>query len=173
MPDLHPLSRTCAMAAPWAAIAGLCSPAIAADTRVIGTGVSAGGVDVSGLTVDAATDRLRHRLGAQLRRPIVVGAAGRVFRLSAAGARLTFDARRTAERALHARPAPFRPDQPRPTSATSPRPAEGQQAPTSVALALSHSRGAVGRFARGVVRATARAPRDASLHITVKHMRVR
>jgi len=154
-----------ALAAVLTAMAAAASPASGADLRRIGPGLSAAGIDLSGLTVEEARSRLSTRLGPPLQRPVVVGVAGHVFRLSAAGAGLRFDARRTAERAYQARPA----------SPPSPRSPSPQPAPAviSVALALGHSRAAVSRFVSGAARATDRRPRDATLHITVKHMYTR
>src|SRR4051812_33657123 len=133
------------LAAPVAA-AVLAAPAPAQAPRpgeLIAPGVSAAGVDLSNTTQRIATDRLETLLGAKLGRDVVVHAAGRSLRLKAADAKLSFDAAKTARRALYA----------------------GRRLPpggtVDVGLVLSHARLAVRAFARHVTSQTRLEPRDA------------
>jgi len=139
------------------------TPARAIDDRIIPEGVSAGGVDLSLLSVDQATERLARdaRLATLLRRDLVVGAAGIPWRLTMSAARLRLDARRTAEGAAEV-PAPV---------ATDEGSAQGGTAVgVDVPLALSHSRAAVRAFVLRIARGSYRRPRDATLRITLRHM---
>src|SRR6476659_5666950 len=102
-----------------------------ADDRVIATGVSAGGVDLGGLTVDAAAAKLSSALTPHLSRDVVLEVGGRSYRLPTTRAGLSFDALRTAQRAAHVVPDPV---------PTQQAPAGGAAAATTVPLALSHSR---------------------------------
>jgi lipoprotein-anchoring transpeptidase ErfK/SrfK len=137
------------------------APARAQDTRVIAPGVSAGGVDLGGLTVDAAAAKLASILTPHLSRDVVLGAAGHPFRLTTAAAKLQFDALRTAKRAAQVKGARAEPA------------AGGAPAGTIVPLALSHSRLAVRAWVAGVARQAYRAPRDATLRITLRRMVLR
>ncbi len=137
--------------------------AASADDRRIAPGVSAGGVDLSNLTIDEATAALQGRLAAPLGRPVAVHVAGRHFRLAPATARLRFDALTTAKRAYYA-------GRDRP-----PQPAAGGGAPsgTVVPLAIGHARGVVRDFAAGVARRVHRRARNARLRMTLRRMYVR
>ncbi|MTD43681.1 L,D-transpeptidase family protein [Conexibacter sp. W3-3-2] len=84
------------------AILALLPAVAAADDRVIAPGVSAGGVDLSGLTVDAATDKLNQQLAPALAAPLDVLIAGRRFAVSAESLGASFDAAATARRAADA-----------------------------------------------------------------------
>ena len=89
------------------AVATLVAPAAAPAQaprpgELIAPGVSAAGVDLSNTTVKIATDRLEELLTAKLNRDVIVHAPGRTLRLKAADAKLSFDAARTARRALYA-----------------------------------------------------------------------
>jgi L,D-transpeptidase catalytic domain len=128
------------------------APAGAAE-QVIAPGVRAGGVDVGGQTIESAATTLRIGLEQRLTRPITVRASNRRFRLTASGARLRFDALRTAKRAYYA----GRDKGP------------GQE----VDLALTWSARALRAFSVRVDRAVSRAPRNPSVRITLRHMRVR
>ena len=132
----------------------------AADGRIIPDGVSAGGVDLSLLTVDEATARLAAdpALGAALRQDLVLGAAGVAWRLPVARLALTFDAAKTADRASQV-----------PTSVTD----DGTPIPVAVPLAVTYSRAAVHAFVARVAAGSYRSGRDARLRITLEHMLVR
>jgi lipoprotein-anchoring transpeptidase ErfK/SrfK len=110
-------------------------------------GVTAAGVDLSNLTVEEATLRLTEQLGPRLAPDLVLGAAGRPWKLTMAEAKLRFDAVRTAKRALYAK-----------------------AGVTAVPPAISHSRLAVGAFVERVNGRLSRAPRNARIRITVRHI---
>ncbi len=125
--------------------------ALGADTRVIASGVSVDGVDLSGLTVDAASQKLLGTLVPPLNRNIVVGAAGRVYRLAPGQTHLSVDGPTTARRAYYA----------------------GQSAggaPVSVVLAVRHSHQAVAGFVARVAQRAYMAPRNATATITLTHI---
>jgi lipoprotein-anchoring transpeptidase ErfK/SrfK len=113
--------------------------------------VSAGGVDVSGLTVEQAAAKIDASFRGRLERNVQVRAAKRTLRLSADGAGFEFDHVRTAKRALYA----------------------GREKPGDVPLAITHSKRAVNAFAAKVQRATRRRARNATLRITTRRMIVR
>ena len=66
-------------------------------------GVSAAGVDLSGLTVPEAAARLDQLLAPNLQGDLILGAAGIPWKLSMAEAKLKLDSVRTAKRALYAK----------------------------------------------------------------------
>jgi lipoprotein-anchoring transpeptidase ErfK/SrfK len=81
------------------------APAAHAQTpppAVIAAGVSAGGTDLSGLTVEAATQRLYLAHAAILGQPVYVNSSGQRFRLWMRKLGLSFDSGKTARRALRA-----------------------------------------------------------------------
>ena len=123
--------------------------------------VGAGGVDLSGLTLEEASAKLQSQLGARLTQPIVVRAAGRRFTLPAADAKVTLDPLTTAKRALRAAKPSTTPE------------AGGTAFGAEVPLAIRHSRLAVKAFSAKVAADVARAPRDASLRIGLKRLIVR
>ena len=125
----------------------------AAQEQVIAPGVKAGGIDLGGQTVESATTSLQLALGAQFGRPIDVRVGAKTFRLQPADARFLFDAERTAKRAYYA----GRDKGP------------GQE----VELALVWSNKALRRWAKDVDRRTARAPRNASVRLTLTRMILR
>jgi lipoprotein-anchoring transpeptidase ErfK/SrfK len=128
----------------------------------IAAGVSAGGVDVSGLTIDEAAQRLDAAYGVRLEQDIVAQAAGLTFRLTAKRAEATFDPLRTAKRALYAG-----------RGAAPPAPAPGAApAGIDVPLAASHDQRAVRSFAARIDRRLSRPARDAQLRITLRRIRV-
>ena len=113
-------------------------------------GVTAGGVDVSDLTLLQAAQRIKAEATPGLTAaPIVLGVAGRPWRLTAAAAGLKVNGTRTAEAALKL------------------------TAPAAVPLVVSHSEQAVRRFVAGVAAKVGRAPRNATLRITLRKMIVR
>jgi lipoprotein-anchoring transpeptidase ErfK/SrfK len=134
-----------------------------ADEQRIAQGVSAGGVDLSNLTVPDAAALLEQRLGGPLAAPVAVHVAGRHFHLTAKTAKVRFDALRTAKRAYYA--GVNRPETP-PSGG-------GATSGTTVPLAVSHAHLVVRAFAGRVARSAAKRARDASVRITVRHVYAR
>lgn len=132
----------------------------APDDRRIAPGITAGGIDVGGLTVTEAAAKLEQLLGAKVRRDVVLKTAGRTFRLDAETAKLTFDTVTSAKRALYAKA---------PDAAAG----GGQAAGTDVPLAITSSTLSIRSWAQGVASKVARAPRDAELRIGLKKLDVR
>lgn len=127
----------------------------------IPAGVSAGGVDLSGLTVTAAAAKLHGALDPHLARPVAIDIGGEVFRLTTTQAKFRFDAVATAKSALAATPA-------------APDPAVGgAQVGATVPLVVKHSTTAVRSFVVQTARGARRSARNATLRIGVKHMTVR
>jgi lipoprotein-anchoring transpeptidase ErfK/SrfK len=155
------MGRSLRVLAAVVAAAALAAPAGAQDDRRIAQGVTAGGVDLSGLTVDEAAAKLDATLGPQLGRDLIVGAAGRPWRLTMAGAKLRFDALRTAKRAAHVPPSTAQADPAQPAAAV------------TVPLALSHSRLAVRAFVGEVARRVLLAPRNATVTMGLRRLTMR
>jgi lipoprotein-anchoring transpeptidase ErfK/SrfK len=120
--------------------------ALAADPTNVPQGVSAGGIDLSGATLDEARIRLETGIGGRVNQDLVLGASGKPWTLKVADAKLQFDALTTAKRALRAKK------------------------PGEVPLKLSHSRLAVRAFVAGVAAKVARPARDATVKITLRHI---
>jgi lipoprotein-anchoring transpeptidase ErfK/SrfK len=119
----------------------------------IAAGVSAAGVDLSGLTVDDAVQRLEALSPRLESGSITVQAADLTFKLKTADAAVVFDTLTTAKRALYAG-------------------REAQGAAVDVALAVNHSRAAVRRFAGRVDKRLTRAAVDSRAIITLRRVRV-
>src|SRR4051812_42103486 len=79
----------------------LAAPAGAQLTH-IRAGVTAAGVDLSGLDVATATAKLDAELAPRLTGDLLIGVAGRPWTLKMADAQLKLDSSRTAKRALYA-----------------------------------------------------------------------
>jgi lipoprotein-anchoring transpeptidase ErfK/SrfK len=124
----------------------LAAPAGAQLTHVR-AGVSAGGVDLSGLDVPAATAKLDAELAPRLAGDLLIGVAGRPWTLKMADAKLKLDSERTAKRALYAK-------------------ADVAQ----VAPAITHSRTAVRTFVEGITKEVGKPARDARIKITLRHI---
>lgn len=133
-------------------------PTAAPQEQRIAAGVSAGGVNLSGLTGAEAAARLRGALGAHLARPVALEVRGKVFRLTTQTAKFVFDADGTAAAALKVPAAAVRAG------------SRGTTPATDVPLAVTHSTTAVRTFLSTVGKQVASAPRNATLKITVKHM---
>ncbi|HEU0318690.1 MAG TPA: L,D-transpeptidase family protein [Solirubrobacteraceae bacterium] len=114
-----------------------------AQGTTVAAGVSAGGVDLSGLTVAQAQAKIDQTVTPTLQGDVIVGAGGRVFHLTAAQAGLRLDSARTAKRALYAATA------------------------GPVPLALSHAHLAVRAFVAGIERVVGRPAEDARVNITL------
>jgi L,D-transpeptidase catalytic domain/Putative peptidoglycan binding domain len=128
-------------------LAATTATAGAQQPRRIRAGMSTAGIDLSGLTVTEAAARIETTLGPRLQGDFVLGAAGRPWALKMSDAKLSLDAVRTAKRALYAK-----------------------AGVTAVQPAISHSRVAVRQFVNHVAGQVRRAPRDAAIRITVKHI---
>jgi lipoprotein-anchoring transpeptidase ErfK/SrfK len=134
------------VAAALPAAAGAASKAPKDPTNVP-AGVTAGGVDLSGLTLADAQARLESAIGTKVNAKLTLGAAGKPWTLDpVADARLQFDALTTAKRAIRARQ------------------------PGDVGLKLSHSKLAVRAWVAGVAGKVAKAPRNATVKITLTHI---
>ena len=148
-----------ALVAPAAAQGPAPAPAPEPEPRVQ-PGVSAGGVDLSNLTLAEATAKLDGELTTHLKRDLVFDAAGRTFRLTAVTGKFAFDADLTARRALKAGGAP-------------PPQEGGAVVGTEVPLAFDHSSLATRKFAARVRDAISRAPRNATIRITLRRVRTK
>ncbi|HKE77883.1 MAG TPA: L,D-transpeptidase family protein [Solirubrobacteraceae bacterium] len=118
-----------------------------AQVTHIRPGMTAGGVDLSGLTVPEATAKLNAELSPRLAPDLLIGVAGKPWTLKMADAKLKFDAERTAKRALYAK-----------------------KGVTQVAPAVSHSRLAVKAFAESIAKQVGKPARDARIKITLRHI---
>ena len=120
----------------------------------IPAGVTAVGIDVAGLTVDEAAARLQQVVGARVEGgTIAVQAADITWTLKAADAVVSLDELQSAKRALYAG-----------------RDAAGQ--PVDVPLVVTFDKAAVDKFAATIDKRLARAPRDATLKISLRRVRV-
>jgi lipoprotein-anchoring transpeptidase ErfK/SrfK len=132
------------------AIPPAAAPAPAPAEPRIKPGRTAGGTDVSGLTLAEAATRIEATHGPRLSASnLVLGVAGRPWTLELADARFDLDEVRTAKRALYAKTA------------------------GDVPLAITFSRRATKAFVANVARKVARAPRNASARITLRRVRFR
>ena len=118
-----------------------------AQVQRIKPGISAAGVDLSGLTVPEAAARLDQLLAPRYQGDMILGAAGIPWKLPMAEAKLKLDSVRTAKRALYAK-----------------------AGVTTVVPKLTHSRAAVRAFVERVAGRVRKAPKKASIKITVKHI---
>jgi lipoprotein-anchoring transpeptidase ErfK/SrfK len=110
-------------------------------------GVSAGGVDLSGLTVADAATKLDAELGSRMAPDLIIGVAGRPWTLKVGEAKLRLDSVRTAKRALYAK-----------------------AGVTQVAPAITHSRLAVKAFVERIAKQVGKPARDARIKITLRHI---
>jgi lipoprotein-anchoring transpeptidase ErfK/SrfK len=125
----------------------LAAPAAAARPTQVRAGVSAGGVDLSGLDVPTAAAKLDAELAPRLAGDLLIGVAGRPWTLKMADAKLKLDSVRTAKRALYAK-----------------------AGVTQVAPAITHSRTAVRTFVEGIAKKVGKPARDARIKITLRHI---
>ncbi len=125
----------------------VCAAPSGAQVTHIRAGMSAGGVDLSGLTVPDATAKLNAELAPRLAPDLLIGVAGKPWTLKMADAKLKLDADRTAKRALYAK-----------------------AGVTQVAPAISHSRLAVKAFVEDVAKQVGKPARDARIKITLRHI---
>jgi lipoprotein-anchoring transpeptidase ErfK/SrfK len=134
------------LAAGFAAALPASASAQTKDPTNVPAGVTAGGVDLSGATLQEAQIRLETSIGARVNQDLVLGASGKPWTLKVADAKLAFDSLTTAKRALRAK------------------------APGDVGLKLSHSRIAVRDWVASIAGKVAKAPRDARVKITLTHI---
>ena len=120
----------------------------AADTRIVAPGTSAGGVDLSGLTVDEAAGKLAAELGPKIAAPVQVAVGKRTFALSSERAGVQFDPRTTAERAFY----------------------QGRNGVHDVPLAIAHSDPAVQGFVKEIDSHVGRPARSARVRIGIRRM---
>jgi lipoprotein-anchoring transpeptidase ErfK/SrfK len=126
------------------------TPPPAPAEPTIAPGTKAGGIDVGGLTVAQATQRLNEAAGPPLARNIAVHVAGRRFRLTPKRLHLTFDAETSAKRAYYA--------------------GRDNPQPVDVPLAVEYRRAVTQAFSATVARTVYLAPRDASVKITLRRV---
>jgi len=125
-------------------------PAVPPPVERIKPGVTAGGVDIANLTVLEAAQKLKISATPGLRaKPIVLGVAGKQRKLTGEQAKLLVNGTKTAQAALAL-------------------PAAGD-----VPLVVSHSEKAVAAFVAKIARSVRRAPRNATLRITLRRLSVR
>lgn len=122
-------------------------PATGQVRTTIRPGVSAAGIDLSNMTVEQAAAVLDQQLAPRLQGDMILGAAGRPWPLTMAQAQLKLDAVRTAKRALYA-----------------------SAGVAAVPPAITHSRAAVRDFVQRVAARVGKAPRDAAIRITLRHI---
>ncbi len=122
-------------------------------TEPIAAGVTAAGVDLSGLTVDQATNRLEGLSDRLENGSVLVEVADVQFKLKSSSAGVVFDPVTTAKRAIYAG-------------------REAQGAPVEVPLAVTHSQKAVQRFTARMNAKIRRQPRDSRAIITLRRVRV-
>jgi lipoprotein-anchoring transpeptidase ErfK/SrfK len=118
---------------------------------VIPAGVSAAGLDLSGLSLGAAAAKLYAADHDVLGRPVSIHAAGRRFPLFVKSLKLSFDVNRTARRAYQAGVA-----------------AAGK--PVDVPLAVTYDKRKLKAYGDRVSKAVYRAPRDASIRIELSRI---
>ena len=133
------------------------APSALAQDQVIAPGVKAGGVDLGGQTIESAATNLDLALRPQLERPVDVVVGAESFRLDALAAKVKFDPLVTAKRAYYAG-----------------RDAGPARPPiVEVPLAYSWSKRAIRAFAADVDKKVSRAPREATVKITLRRMVIR
>jgi lipoprotein-anchoring transpeptidase ErfK/SrfK len=116
------------------------------DPTNVPAGVTAGGVDLSGLTLTDAEARLEATVTPKVDADLILGASGKPWALKAADSKLTFDALTTAKRAIRAKK------------------------PGDVGLKLSHSKLAVRAWVSGVAAKVAKSAKDATVKLTLTHI---
>src|SRR5919112_2210968 len=144
MPRRRPLALLGALCALLLAIT---VPATGQVRTTIAPGVSAAGIDLSNMTVPQAATVLDQQLAPRLQGDMILGASGIPWKLTMAEAQLKLDSVRTAKRALYAK-----------------------AGVTAVPPAIVHSRTAVREFVERVASRVRKAPRDANIKITVRHI---
>jgi lipoprotein-anchoring transpeptidase ErfK/SrfK len=131
-----------------------------AASQTIAPGVSAGGADLSGLTLEQAIAKLKAEVEPRLQKDLILGVAGKPWKLTMRDAKLVFDKTKTARIALEAKPG----------TADG---AGGAAAKTDVPLQLKHSLPAVSAFLGKIAGDVAKAPRDATIKLGLRKQVVR
>jgi lipoprotein-anchoring transpeptidase ErfK/SrfK len=145
-----------------AALALAAAPASAQDPAgepVIPPGAKAGGLDVGGLTLSAAAAKLDATFAAPLAQDIQVRVAGKRFTLANKDLGFTFDSLKTARRAN--------------VAARAVAPAPDGTVATDVPLAATLTSAKLAAQVARIDAATTQPARDATVRITLRHMRVR
>src|SRR5215210_2408158 len=123
---------------------------------IIAKGVTAGGVDLSGLKPAAAREKLKRELSAPLEKPVVVRYRGRRYKLSAAKAQVVVDTDGMAQRALAA-------SREGNLISRTTRELTGGSIHQSIPIEVTYSRKAVAKFAKRVQRKVDRPAVDAKI----------
>jgi lipoprotein-anchoring transpeptidase ErfK/SrfK len=151
---------TCVLAIAVAAVAA--APAAAQEPTtepVIPPGAKAGGTDVGGLTLSQAAAKLDATFAAPLAQDIQVRLAGKRFTLTSKDLGFTFDALRSARRAN--------------VAARAAQPGPDGTVAVDVPLAAAVTRSKLAAHVARIDAATTKPARDASVRVTLRHMRVR
>jgi lipoprotein-anchoring transpeptidase ErfK/SrfK len=130
-------------------IAAPVAVAAPADSGTVPNGVSAGGVDLSGLTLQQASDKLTADLEPHVTRELVVRAAGKRATLAQKESGLELDALTTAKRAIRSKVA------------------------GPVPVKLTYSAKSVTAFVDSLAAKTDRPARDATMRITLRKITTR
>ncbi len=133
-----------------ASLATAPAPAQTPPVPKIAPGVTAGGIDVSNLSVMQAAQKLKIEGLSKVSGTLVLGVAGKPWRLEADDAGVKVNGTQTAEAAL----------------------ARGTT-PGDVPLVVAHDEKAVAAFVAKIARKVRKAPRNATLRITLRKMVVR
>jgi lipoprotein-anchoring transpeptidase ErfK/SrfK len=134
------------------ALLALVPAAARADEPRIAAGVSAGGTDVSGLTLAEAAGRLYNTHGFTLGAPMSTHVAGHRFILWPRDVGFVYDVNKSARRAYNAGIAP------------------GRTGPVDVPLFTTYDKRKVAAYAARVKKAITRAPRDARVNIQLRRI---
>ncbi len=119
-----------------------------AASQTIAPGVTAGGADLSGLTLEQAIAKLKAEVEPKLLGDLTLGVAGKPWKLTMRDAKLVFNKTKTAQDALAAKPG-------------------------DVPLVLKHAADAVKTFVDDIDAKVAKAPRDASVKLGLKRQQIR
>src|SRR3954452_12094352 len=139
--------RTCLLTLALLLVA---APAAQAEPR-IAPGVAAAGVDVSGLTLPEAANRIAFIHQPKITSPLSTHVAGRAFILRGKDVDFAFDAAKTARRAYNAGVAPH-------------------PGPVNVPLYVAFKQSKVDAYVAKIQKTIARAPRDARVDIHLTRM---
>ncbi len=144
--------------APLGVALALVIPASAgSQERTVPQGVTAGGADLSGLTLQQAIDKLKAEVEPKLGETLIIGVSGKQWKLTMAEAKFAFNKTKTAQAALDATPG--MPD------------AAGGAAPkTDIPLVVAHSKQAVAAFVSSIDKKVGKPSRSATVKLGLKKM---